>query len=53
MTPGARAVVEAAADDYRITTPPEEQTPAGLADRIAEYLASSGYDIRPDREPAA
>lgn len=53
MTPGARAVVEAAIDDYRLTTPPDQQTPAGCTDRIAEYLASSAYEIRPDtREPA-
>lgn len=38
----------AATDDYRTTTPAEQQTPEGLIDRIGEYLLSSGYEIRPD-----
>jgi len=51
--PGAIAVINAAIDDYRLTTPPEQQTPADLTDRIGQYLLSSGYLIRPDvREPA-
>ena len=50
----ARAVIEAAIDDYRLTTPPDQQTPADLTDRIGQYLLSSGYLIRPDiREAAA
>ncbi|MFY0511827.1 hypothetical protein ACOMD4_15795 [Streptomyces anulatus] len=44
---GALAVIEAAIDDYRCETPPDQQTPAGLADRITEYLTSSGYDLHP------
>lgn len=52
--PAARAVIEAAIDDYRLTTPAERQTPADLTDRIGQYLLSSGYLIRPDvREAAA
>ncbi|MEV5261776.1 hypothetical protein AB0L02_27515 [Streptomyces anulatus] len=38
---GLHAVIEAAIDDYRC------ETPAGLTDRITEYLASSGYDLAP------
>ncbi|WP_406143718.1 hypothetical protein [Streptomyces anulatus] len=44
---GVLAVIEAAIDDYRCETQPDQQTPAGLADRITEYLASSGYDLHP------
>ncbi|MEV8354648.1 hypothetical protein ACFVTT_35395 [Streptomyces niveus] len=50
--PGAAlAVLAAAYDDYRLITPPEQQTPAGAADYAAQYLLSSGYTIRPDLEP--
>lgn len=45
----AIATVTAALDDYRLTTPPHAQTPHGAAHRIGEYLASSGYEIRPAR----
>ncbi|MGP3752176.1 hypothetical protein [Streptomyces sp. IBSNAI001] len=52
--PAARAVIEAAIDDYRLIVPAEQQTPADLTDRIGQYLLSSGYMIRPDiREAAA
>ncbi|MEU0133371.1 hypothetical protein ABZ172_04920 [Streptomyces sp. NPDC006296] len=51
--PAASAIINAAIDDYRLTTPPDQQTPAALTDRIGQYLLSSGYVIRPDvREPA-
>lgn len=51
--PAAAAIIDAAIDDYRLLTPPEEQTPAGLTDRIGQYLLSSGYAVRPDvSEPA-
>lgn len=56
MMPIPQAAVAAqlaGADDYRLTTPPEQQTPAGLIDRINEYLISSGYQIRPDLDEAA
>lgn len=43
----------AGADDYRLTTPPEQQTPAGFVDRINEYLLGSGYVIRPNLSEAA
>jgi len=57
MTPtpipqGARTVMLAGADDYRLTTPPDQQTAAGVIDRVEEYLLSSGYVIRPQEEPA-
>ncbi|MFJ2374999.1 hypothetical protein ACIOZL_19650 [Streptomyces sp. NPDC087769] len=48
IPPAAVVVMCAGADDYRITTPAEQQTPEGLVDRIGEYLLSSGYAIRPD-----
>jgi hypothetical protein len=51
--PSVRAIVDAAIDDYRTVTPPEQQTPAGLTDQIGQYLVSSGYAVRPDvSEPA-
>lgn len=53
ISAAAIAVIEAALDDYRLTTPPDQQTPAGAADRAAEYLLSSGYAIRPDHATAA
>ncbi|MFD9930171.1 hypothetical protein ACFWZK_29040 [[Kitasatospora] papulosa] len=51
--PAASAIINAAIDDYRLTTPPEQQTPADLTDRIGQYLLSSGYLIRPDIREAA
>ncbi len=51
--PAAAAIIDAAIDDYRLITPPEEQTPAGLTDRIGQYLLSSGYAVRPDVTEAA
>lgn len=54
IPPAAVAVIAAALDDYRTTTPPNEQTPHDAAARAAEYLAGSGYTITPDTtEPAA
>lgn len=47
ISPAALAVIRAAAEDYRLTTPPDHATPAGITDRIAEYLASEGYAIHP------
>ncbi|GAA4706237.1 hypothetical protein [Streptomyces youssoufiensis] len=47
IAPAALAVMTAAAEDYRILTPPDEQTPAGLADYQASYLLAEGYAIRP------
>jgi hypothetical protein len=41
----AVAVIAAALDDYRLTTPAAVQTPHGAAQRAAEYLASSGWAI--------
>ncbi|WP_328902319.1 hypothetical protein OHR86_22525 [Streptomyces sp. NBC_00441] len=46
--PAAAAIVAAAIDDYRLVVPPEQQTPAGLTDRIGQYLVSSGYAVQPD-----
>ncbi|MEV6081746.1 hypothetical protein AB0L80_42755 [Streptomyces sp. NPDC052069] len=53
IPPAAAVVIEAAIDDYRVETRADQQTPAGLVDRIAEYLLSSGYTIRPDLSEAA
>lgn len=51
--PAAAAIVAAAIDDYRLLVPPDRQTPAGLTDRIGQYLISSGYAVQPDvTEPA-
>jgi hypothetical protein len=47
----AVAVIAAALDDYRLTTPADRQTPHGAAQRAAEYLASSGWDIRIPLDP--
>ncbi|GGW41137.1 RRQRL motif-containing zinc-binding protein [Streptomyces xantholiticus] len=47
----AVAVIAAALDDYRLTTPHDQQTPHGAAERAAEYLLSSGYRIAPDHTP--
>jgi hypothetical protein len=51
--PAVRAIVNAAIDDYRLITPPEQQTPDGETDRIELYLISSGYAVRPDVTEAA
>ena len=49
----AVAVIAAALDDYRMTTPPSQQTPRGAAERAAEYLASSGWGLHvPRPQPA-
>ncbi|MER8158128.1 hypothetical protein [Streptomyces sp. NPDC094472] len=50
IPPAALAVIRAAAEDYRLITDPEEATPAGIATRIAQYLISSGYEIRPNAQ---
>jgi predicted RNA-binding Zn-ribbon protein involved in translation (DUF1610 family) len=42
----AIAVIAAALDDYRLTTPAGTQTPHGAAERAAQYLLSSGWTIR-------
>lgn len=41
----AVAVIAAALDDYRLTTPQHQQTPRGAAERAAEYLATSGWGL--------
>jgi hypothetical protein len=41
----AIAVIAAALDDYRLTTPPHQQTPRGAAERASEYLLSSGWGL--------
>lgn len=45
MPPAVIAVIAAAYDDYRLTTPTHEQTPRGAAERTAEYLRSSGWSL--------
>ena len=46
--PAVRAIVNAAIDDYRLITPPEQQTPDGETDRIGQYLVSFGYAVHPN-----
>ncbi|MFG3276199.1 hypothetical protein [Streptomyces luteogriseus] len=41
----ATAVIAAALDDYRLTTPTDRQTPRGAAERAVEQLLSSGWAI--------
>jgi hypothetical protein len=41
----AVAVIAAALDDYRLTTPADQQTPHGAAERAGEYLMSSGWGL--------
>lgn len=41
----AIAVIAAALDDYRLTTPTNRQTPRGAAERAAEYLVGSGWGL--------
>lgn len=50
MPLAAVAVIASAIDEYRLTTPPNEATPTGQADRIAEHLLSSGWTIQPQPE---
>lgn len=52
IPPGTLRVLAAAIEDYRTVTPPAEATPAGLAEYIALYLASSSLTIRPDTTTA-
>ncbi|MFI9154532.1 hypothetical protein [Streptomyces sp. NPDC053367] len=47
----AIAVIAAALDDYRLTTPAERQSPRGAAERAAEYLAGSGWGLHVPRNP--
>lgn len=48
----AIAVIAAAYDDYRLTTPPGQRTPRGAAERAAEYLITSGWGLYvPRTEP--
>ncbi|MFG2873320.1 hypothetical protein [Streptomyces sp. NPDC048338] len=47
----ARAVMAAGLDDYRLTTPTEQQTPDGAIERIGEYLLGDGWTITPNTHP--
>ena len=47
----AIALIAAALDDYRLTTPPTQQTPRGAAERAAQYLTSSGWGLHIPRTP--
>src|SRR5690606_39705379 len=47
----AIATIAAALDDYRLTTPPTQQTPRGAAERAAQYLTSSGWELHIPRTP--
>ncbi|MFC8271110.1 hypothetical protein ACFUJR_00915 [Streptomyces sp. NPDC057271] len=47
-TPAASvAVIAAALDDYRLTTPDHQQTPHDAAHYTATYLATHGWTITP------
>lgn len=49
MIPAAAvAALAAGLDDYRRTTPADEQTPYEAAERAALYLASSGWAVHID-----
>lgn len=48
----AIAVIAAAYDDYRLTTPPSERTPRGAAERTAQYLIASGWSLHIPRSEA-
>lgn len=48
MPAAAIAVIAAALDDYRLTTPALEQTPHGAAQRAAECLLGAGWTVTPD-----
>lgn len=43
--PAAVATFTAGLDDYQLTTPTDEQTPRGAAERAVEYLISSGWAV--------
>ena len=43
--PAAIAALAAGLDEYRLTTPPDEQTPAEAALHAAEQLVSSGWAV--------
>lgn len=45
--------LEAALDDYRLVTPPEEQTPHGAARYQAEHLAGCGWVVVPAPDPGS
>lgn len=45
----AIAVIAAALDDYRLTTPTHQQHPRGAAERAAEYLMTSGWALHVPR----
>jgi hypothetical protein len=51
IPPAAIAVIAAALDDYRLTTPVDTQTPHAAAQRTAEYLLSSGWTINIPTNP--
>ena len=44
------AFIAAALDDYRLTTPADQQTPHGAAERAGEYLATSGWGLYVPRD---
>jgi hypothetical protein len=48
--PAALAVMAAGLDDYRLTTPPDEQNPAEAAHYAAEQFVASGWAVHIPRE---
>lgn len=47
IPPSTLRILAAAIEDYRTVTPPDEATPAALAEYIAMYLVGSNLTIRP------
>ncbi|MER5715762.1 hypothetical protein [Streptomyces sp. NPDC002132] len=45
IPPAAIAVIAAALDDYRNTTPASQQNPRGAAEKAAEYLLTGGWGL--------
>ncbi|MFD5031681.1 hypothetical protein ACFWM0_14885 [Streptomyces sp. NPDC058405] len=53
MPQAAVTTIAAALDDYRLTTPDDQQTPQDAAHYVAERLLSSGWGLHVTDEPAA
>ncbi|MFF1958000.1 hypothetical protein ACFVWX_13540 [Streptomyces sp. NPDC058220] len=53
MPQAAVTTIAAALDDYRLTTPNDQQTPQDAAHYVAERLLSSGWGLHLTDNPAA
>jgi len=49
--PGAVDALAAGLEDYRLTTPTDQQTPAEAAVAAAEYLIALGYTVHLPEPP--